>query len=106
MEQLTKKQIEILQYIYMHGKTKVLVNQNNLNQNVNFFARVSTLEKLGYIIVQRDRGFRSHYTLTNKGIRYFEGDKKPKSDVDYLNKIIKSSNLTEDQKKHILSIIN
>lgn len=70
---LTIKQREILEFISRNGKTQVEVNPRLVKQNKNFYERISKLESIGAVIIERREGYSSLYSITNVGLEYLGG---------------------------------
>lgn len=73
MRNLTEKQIEILDYISTNGKIGVEVTPRLIKQNGTLYQRVWQLEDMGAIIVDREFGMKSKYTITNVGLDLLNG---------------------------------
>lgn len=70
---ITKKQMEILEYISMNGKVQVEVTPRIIKQNDSLYQRIWKLEDMGAIIAERRIGMSTLYTITNIGLNILQG---------------------------------
>jgi hypothetical protein len=70
---ITKKMIEILEYISMNGKVQVEVTPRTIKQNDSLYQRIWKLEDLGAIITERRIGMSSLHSITNVGLDILQG---------------------------------
>ena len=70
---VTKKQMEILEYISQNGKVQVEVTPRIIKQNDALYERIWKLEDKGAIIAERRMGQSTLYTITNLGIDILMG---------------------------------
>jgi len=70
---ITEKQMEILEYISMHGKVQVLVTPRLIKQNDSLYERIWKLEDKGCIVSERRTGLPTLHTITNVGLDYLQG---------------------------------
>lgn len=70
---VTKKQMEILEYISMNGKVQVEVTPRLIKQNDSLYARIWKLEDKGALIAERRIGMSTLYTITNVGLDILQG---------------------------------
>lgn len=71
---VTKRQMEILEYISQNGKVKVSVTPRLTKQNDALYERIWKLENRGAIIAERSIGLPTLYTITNIGLSILEGN--------------------------------
>lgn len=70
---ITRKQMEILDYISQNGKVKVQMTPRLVKQNDSLYERVWRLEDMGAIIVERRIGESNLYSITNVGLDILQG---------------------------------
>lgn len=70
---VTKRQMEILEFISQNGKVKVSVTPRLTKQNDALYERIWKLEDRGAIIAERNIGLPTLYTITNVGLSILEG---------------------------------
>jgi len=70
---VTKKQMEILEYISQNGKVKVEVTPRIIKQNDSLYQRIWRLEDIGAIFAERRLGMATLYTITNVGLDILMG---------------------------------
>lgn len=97
---LTQKYYEILDYIFRNGLIDVAVSPAIIRQNKNFYGRIKRLEIDDMIIITRNPGMMSVYSITQRGVEtlfdfYKEKRKnliKPKQDIIFNPYIVEKLN--------------
>lgn len=70
---VTKKQMEILEFISQNGKVQVEVTPRMIKQNDALYQRIWRLEDIGALLAERRLGMSTLYTITNVGLDILMG---------------------------------
>ena len=70
---VTKRQMEILEFISQNGKVQVEVTPRIIKQNDALYDRIWRLEDRGAIIAERRTGLLTLYSITNVGLDILMG---------------------------------